>query len=979
MDLVLSSVTSPMVGRAPDLAAVAGALGVGDPDTAPGGALLLGGDAGVGKTRLLLELGRLATDHGWTVLTGQCVDFGDGDLAYLPFSEALGALERREPDLVARALAERPALARLQPGRRVLDPHSPDGALGSGQDRAMLFDAVHALLDVAAAERPLLLVCEDLHWADRSTTDLLSFLFTRQFENPVALVGSYRADDLHRRHPLRRQVAEWSRLRGVQRHLLGPLDEAAVRDLVSALAPDGATPDEVDDIVARAEGNAFFVEELASAWGCGCTLPDELADLLLVRLDLLGDDARDVVRAASVMGRSAGHDMLAAVLDLDPSTLERAVREAVDAHVLVATGTTYSFRHALLGEAVLDDLLPGERVRLHAACVTALQSGAARGTAAALARHARLAHDVPTGVRASIRAGQEAWEVGGPDEAAQHFQRALELVAGGGDLPGLPDEAELVQVVAAAAEALVATGAVDRAVRLLGEQLDRVGAGERPAHRAVLLSALALIESHSDAPSLDPVRLSEEAVALPLGDAPATRAKVLGDHARVLFHQGRYEDARGPAVEALALAERLALPQLASEVVTTLSSLGRRGPREGLQSSLREAVNRAEESGALASELRARYLLGRSHQDWGEYQEAASWFRSGMERAETAGMPWVPYGFEARWQLGWLHYVAGEWDTALDLCEVRTGPRVQRALLDTVAISVHQARGRPVGERVAAVREVWTEDGSIAVWLAEPALREVARAGLEALREVHDAVMALLGGMWGPGFEGRVRITAVALGLAADLWHEVPSAQHAEHLDWLTRQAARAEEVAQRSVSAGRWGTEGRAWQARLGAELHRLRWLAGGAGEGSADDLIEVWRGAEKAFDALGHVPELARVRVTLAGLLRATGDVAGARTLEESARGEAERLGARTVLDRLPRAPHRTAAAAASGAPGLTDREREVLRLVAVGHTNGEIGSRLFISPKTVSVHVSNILAKLGASGRTEAATIAARDGLL
>ncbi|HYH34232.1 MAG TPA: AAA family ATPase, partial [Nocardioides sp.] len=218
--------SSTLVGRDTELkdleSWLRGAAGEGRPVSG----VLLGGDAGVGKTRLLNEVrDRLAAD-GWRVVVGHCLDLGDTALPYLPFSEILGHMATELPDVVSGVASRHPALARLQPGRRMLGAEATESA---SVDRSDLFEAVRALLEEAASTAPLLLVVEDTHWADRSTRDLLSFLLTRGFAAPVVVVASYRADDLHRRHPLRRQVAEWTRLTGVRRMTLGPLDEAAVR------------------------------------------------------------------------------------------------------------------------------------------------------------------------------------------------------------------------------------------------------------------------------------------------------------------------------------------------------------------------------------------------------------------------------------------------------------------------------------------------------------------------------------------------------------------------------------------------------------------------------------------------------------------------------------------------------------------------------------------------------------------------------
>ncbi|MGN6130912.1 MAG: ATP-binding protein, partial [Nocardioidaceae bacterium] len=700
----------PILGRDRELAVLADHLDL-DAHSRPR-SVLLAGDAGVGKTRVLAELVTRAADRGWRAVVGHCLDFGDSALPYLPFTEIFGRLDLAEPDEVSRLVAAHPALAHLQPGRRRISAAS--GAQVETLDRADVFDALHAALEELAVAGPLLVVIEDAHWADRSTRDLLSFLFARSFTGPVAVVVSYRSDDLHRRHPLRAAVAEWGRLPGVQRVQLGPLEDRDVRRLVRALHRGPLQESDVAAIISRAEGNAFFAEELVGAAEHD-TLPVDLADLLLVRLDRLGDGARDAVRAASCSGRRVSHPLLAAVLGEGPDSLDRALREAVEQNVLVRVGEDgYAFRHALLAEAVYDDLLPGERVRLHAAYVRALCNRQAEGTAAELARHARAAHDVRTALRASIEAGDDAMAVGGPDEAAGHYKTALDLL---GEHDASAD-VDVVSLTARAAEAVVLSGHPTRARKLVAAQLSRTPADAPAVDRARLLVALANAALLADEPERG-FEASSEALALLPDEPTALRARLLGLHARGFTELGRDADGARTATEALAIAQKLDLSSLVADANTTLAGIEQRaGDADTAKRALEQVVAQARRDGDVQAEIRGLHILGGLHHERAQLAEAHAAFHAAVTCAAQAGIPWVPHAVDARVMEGVTAYQRGAWDDALTVTDT-TGqqpPPVAEGVLLAVRSSVLAGRGDDSAPAVLdQLLALWERDGLLAL------------------------------------------------------------------------------------------------------------------------------------------------------------------------------------------------------------------------------------------------------------------------
>ncbi len=977
MSSVSTTRSTDLVGRDAELGELISHLGIraSGGDAGRSRAVLLAGDAGVGKTRLLTELRDVAVDGGWLVLAGHCLDLADGSLPYLPFSEILGRVLTDRPEVAASVMDRHPTLARLQPGRRLRasDDRDEDQSL----DRGNIFTGVHDLCETLAEGEPVLVVVEDAHWADQSTRDMLSFLFSRQFAGRVSLVVSYRSDDLHRRHPLRPQVAEWARLRGVDRVQVDPLSDQDVRQLIHTMhSHTPITEATVAEIVDRADGNAFFVEELVGATrATGGQIPAELADVLLVRLDGLDDRTLEVVRVASAAGRHVSHELLAAVTGLDYGELEAALRTAVESHVLAqAGGSSYAFRHALLGEAVYDDLLPGERARLHTAFMTALQSGRVAGTAAELALHARRAGDRLTAAVASIEAGNQAFAVGGPNEAAMQFLEALELLAA---VPEVPDGIDVHALVRRCAEAFVASGRMSKAVKVLRTHLAAMPPDTSPVDRGQVLTSIAAALLLTDTPE-DPEALAAEAVELLADAPPRLLARALGVHAQALGRRNE-ERARAVAMEGLALAERHSLTGIAVEISTTLISLEDTPDLDRLRTAWLGAAERARAEGHVEPELRARYFLGRFHHDRGDFVSAMAAYDDVTRRGEEVGLRWAPFPAEARWMKASVLADLGRLDEAYAVLDVSglKPPLVFEWLYFAHQLYVNALRGRSI----TTVRDYWSRDGLIAVMAGSAELVRAEQEGDPARAvEIYDELVATVRPLWHEWFQARLRLTVMVIGIHATAATHQSAVERETSAVVVRRMLADAERVIDfHAEYEGARGPEHQAWAARLGAEELRWRWRSQ-LDPPDAGDLVAAWRSCEGAFAAYGNVYELARVRARRAEVLRATGDAAGSRDVADLAREAAHQLGAEPLLAELTALGSSTQPTRGhSDEVTLTPREAEVLALVAEGRTNGEIGKQLFISTKTVSVHVSNVLGKLDAGSRTEAAAIARRQGLL
>ncbi|GAA0663085.1 helix-turn-helix transcriptional regulator [Streptomyces thermocarboxydovorans] len=977
---------SPLIGRDHELARLAGVLERSRRGEAR--AVLVAGDAGVGKTRLLDEAAARAERDGFTVLTGHCVDVGDVGLPYLPFTEVLGRLVADER--FAAVVADRPVVGRL---------------LGEGPDavrdvdaRARLFEGMARLLADVAAIAPLLIVLEDFHWADQSSRDLLRFLLSRGILERSAGGGpaprpavcvSYRADDLHRRHPLRPLLAELVRLPAVERLELRPLPDADVARLVRALDPRPLPDATVHRIVERAEGNAFYAEELLAATDTADGgVPSALADVLLIRVEQLSRTAQQVLRTAAVAGRRVEHELLREAVGIPEEELEAALREAVGRQLLVAgDDDTYAFRHALTREAVHDDLLPGERARLHGVFARLLtERGRRPETAAERAHHHRESHAPAEALLASLEAADHAQRLGAPAEELRHLEAALDLwpAVGPKGLPagsGVDPVALTLRASAAAAHA----GELHRAVALSRSALADLGQDADLELAARVRYTLAGNLLQVDNLSAAFAHSSEALAMIPAEPVSPTWVWAAATHAmtaRFVGEGGAALEVARRALEvarrALEAAEQLGMPDAQADLLISLAGLDgqhRRSP-EG-----RERLTRARELARAAGhppvELRALFNLAMGSYESGELDACLSWVTEGLALARRAGLLSSPYPLEMRHLRLTVLYVLGRWDECVRAAEA-DAEALSAAGGYTMAPALYIALAR--GDLAAADRARRLLEGPfdwMATLVAGIALTEAAALRddpEDAVRWMRSTVRALSDKAGTP--DVTVRLAALALAPVADAAVRARTlGDEAELARWTgtaTRLVESARESAAHSHDGAPQGPEGQAWLARAEAE-----WRRAVSGPDAA-----AWERAVDAF-AYGDAYERARCRLRHAEALLAAGAREEAAREADAVRETADRLGATVLRQRLDELVSRGRLARTprnGDRPSLlTAREREVLRLLAKGRSNRQIGEELFITGKTASVHVSNILAKLGASSRTEAVAIAHRKGLL
>jgi tetratricopeptide (TPR) repeat protein len=772
--------SSGIVGRAVELARLLAALERADQGRPA--MVLVAGDAGVGKTRLLAELADQARRRGGHVLVGGCLEVGDVGLPYVPLIAALRgfAAEADNDELLAAAAKGLPGLGRLLPELADQDqPTAPTAHFGEGLEQLQLFDGVRTLLVRLSRDALVLLVLEDLHWADASTRELMAFLHQTLRVGRVLVVASYRSDELHRRHPLWPWLAEFGRRPGVERLTLGPLSPAELAEHLATLYGGRLSAAALERVLARSEGNPFYAEELLTAGAdhAEVALPAALAEVLLARVQVLSDAAQQVLQAAAVAGRQVGHGLLADAAGLPEPDLERGLREAVAAHLLVADAATesFAFRHALLQEALYGDLLPSERVRLHAsyarllaeAAETGGHSGVHVGTmvpSAELAYQCRASHDLAGALAASVRAAAEAEAVLASAEALRHLEQALAL------WEQVPEPAAVVgtdrvELILQAAEAAAGSGSVERAVALTRQVIAEIDVNIDPLRGARARERLAhhLRGGHEE----EELRLCMEAAELVPEDPPTPlRARVTAALAQALINTGQREEARRWCKNALSAARAVASTGDEADVLITLAMVEELDDRDKACSLLVEAQRRAASGGHLDTELRALHNLGWLEHGCGNLQAAWTAYDQGAERAEQVGLAWSPFGLELRGGRCFFRYVGGDWEasealaSAVDQHVAALAPE-----LSGDALPVEVGRGRSTVERrLAALKSSYGTHRAFDIWVAHYEAEHAIWGG--DLRRASSAIQLGLAAVGNAARWAQEEITLCATGLA---------------------------------------------------------------------------------------------------------------------------------------------------------------------------------------------------------------------
>jgi predicted ATPase/DNA-binding CsgD family transcriptional regulator len=933
-----------------------------------GNLVLLAGEAGIGKSRLTNEVTARALRANVLVLEGRCSPF-ESALPYAPFIEAFrGLFHTRTPDQIRALLGSRaPEVARLIPElAEMISGITPSPLLSPPEEKSRLFESLYLVLRQIAAEAPLILTLEDIHWADPASLEFFRFLARRLRRDRWFVLATYRPEEISGAEGPGRLRQDLVRERLAQELTVKPLNAAETGEMLQGvLGADVPAPENlVAWIFQFGEGNPFFTEEILRsivegsddarapdpATLSGVTVPPTVRETILERVGRLMPDGREVLSAAAVLGRVFELDALQHVSQLAGEGFSRAFMTLLSAQFVRADRTPprYSFRHALIRETVLQYLAPDTRRALHRRAGEFLEAHASPlVTAQTLAHHFREAGDHEQTIRYALAAASQASSVYAHHEAARFFGLVLEA---------LPPGATTTRLAAAEGlgDALFRSEALDRAVDAFAAMLEYAKAVGMRHEMARAYRKLGQVEE-AQVKGRGFESWDRGLAILAKIDDPVEEAMIHQLAARARYRIGQYGramiDARAAVAAATRSGDLRALSQAQLSLALVLTMVGR---HDEVAAYMRQALALAQQAGDREAEIRALNNGGMAAMEDADFVRSRDALEQGYALARAYGAPRQSWVLDA--SLSQLSFVDGRWDEAEARARQAATEILEHSELHwpfataaTAFATVLVHRGRS-DEADALLQKVYrSPDPGYQVILARNAL-----ATLELRRGNAAASKTLLEEAWGiiraTGYGGSGKTETLLLLAEVSLQlNDVAMAR-----SWLDEAAG--------AVNGYR----------RLAPAIHRVRGEVA-AHEGNLDAAIGHY---QAGLDDPATTPQPYQEALLLyhlgACLLRRSrpGDRRAARAHLTQAQAILDRLGAKPVAEMVRQALQRIGGRGPRGR-ALTEREREVLSLLAQGLSNAAIASRLSISERTVEVHVSHILTKLNLETRTQAAS--------